>query len=154
MFDFMLSLEGFFAFLSGISVIWGLIQKYKASKARRSQAEMRVEADKQRKQLLQEIQDLAQAREEEVGQLMEKMDAATTVARDELATLRGQLAKLMDMVLSGDPIQVDADGEDVTITGSSGNVVMKERTLNKVVEATQKMKYKRGMGGGLKKVTL
>lgn len=154
MLDMLLSIEAFTTLLALVGGIWGLIQKYKAYKARRSQKEAQEKAEEQRQELQKTINALKTYHEAEITDLNDKLDAATAIARDELALLRGEIAKLIDMMLSGEQLELTAEGGDVKVTGSAGEVVIKEKTLNRVVEATQGMKYKRGLGGKLKKVTL
>ena len=152
MLDFLVSLEGLTTIIAFVAAVWGLANKMKASRALRRESEVRAEAAAQRKRLLDEIQELSTDHERELNELNERMDAATQVAREELAAMRGQIGKLMDMILSEEDLKVEADGENVKITGSAGEVEMKEKTLNKVAEATTGAHYKRGMGGSLKRV--
>lgn len=154
MLDFLLSLEGLTSGIAFVAAIWGLSNKIKASKALRSEAQVRAEAKKQREKLLDELGELAAQSEQEVDALMVRLDAAAAVARDEMAVLRGQIGKLMDMIISGEELKLDTDEGDVVVTGSTGEVRMRENTLNKVVEATAHAKYKRGMGGKLKRIVI
>ena len=146
MLDFFLSLEGLTSIIAFIAAVWGLRNKMRASRALRSEAEVRAEAKKQREKLLQEMEDLGAQHEQEIGALMVRLDAAAEVAREELAVLRGQIGKLMDMIISGEDLKVEATEGDVVVTGSAGEVKMREATLNKVVEATSRMKYQSKRG--------
>ncbi len=154
MIDFLFSLEGLTSLMAFAGAGWGLIQKFKASQALKAKIQTEVTAEEQRQELLKQIDENRTIFENELGEMVEKMDTANTVARDELAILRGQLAKLMDMVISGEDLSVSTIDDDVVVTGSAGDVRVKERTLNKVVEVTSHVKYKRGLGGGLKRVAL
>lgn len=154
MLDFFFSLEGLTSIIAFIAAVWGLLNKMKASRALRSEAQVRAEAKAQRDKLLREIEDLSDSHEQEINSLMIRLDAAAEVARDEIAGLRGQIGKLIDMIVSGEDLNLDTDEGDVIVTGSTGEVRMREATLNKVVEATAHAKYKRGLGGKLKRVSI
>ena len=152
MIEFLFSLEGLTSFIAFIAAVWGLRNKIKASRALRKEAEVRAEAASQREKLLKEISELHDTHKGEMDELQERLDVALTTGREDMALMRGQIGKLMDMILSGEEMSVEAEEGNVKIKGSAGEVDMKEGTLNKVAEATTGMKYKRTMGGKLKRV--
>ena len=137
-----------------VSTSWGFYQKFKERKARKEVLEIQREGRQQREQLIQEgrmerqrlldeIQEIGERHDRDLASTQEQFEKIIAVNADDLAILRGQVGKLMDMIMSGEEIKVEPNGETVSIQGASGEVTMRTATLNKVVEQTSQCRYEK-----------
>lgn len=157
MLDFLASIEGVTTIVAFVAASWGLYQKHQTSKALRSTAEVQKEGVQQRRALLLKMDQIGEDHEREIDSLNQTFEGAIKSGKEEMALLRGQIGKLMDMIMSGEEIDVEPNGETVSIKGISGEVTMRTATLNKVVEATTSCRYEKSGGmfsKGLKRVVI
>ncbi len=157
MLDFLASIEGVTTIVAFVSASWGVYQKFQTSKARKEALEISREGKKQREKiiydnhmsrqrLLDEIQELGERHDRDLALTQEQFEKIITGGKEEMASLRGQIGKLMDMIMSGEEINVEPNGETISIKGPSGEVTMRTATLNKVVEVTAACRYEKSGG--------